>query len=183
MKGEISLLTPLRCININGYFYRMVVFPVPICCTTSFSARDYKSAFSPVLYILSHCQNFQYSLYYYQHAGVSHHTAEMIWDIVALPPRRHQRATELVHRFDVVMVFFFLDWFLPPSALCLHTNGSLAWSGSEAVTEEWKPFVILTDYRGDLLELAPVIHHRVAPHMNYASSLLWYHRVELMSSS
>lgn len=55
------------------------------------SARDYKSAFSPILYILSHCQNFQYSLYYYQHAGVSHHTAEMIWDIVALPPRCHQR--------------------------------------------------------------------------------------------
>lgn len=41
--------------------------------------------------------------------------------------------------------------FLPPSALRLHTNSGLAWSGSEAVTEEWKPFVILTDYRGGFI--------------------------------
>lgn len=105
------------------------------------SDRDYKSAFSPVLFILSHCQNFQYLLYYYQYAGVSHHTAEMICDIVALPPRRHQ-----CHRSCASFrcyYFFWTDFYRLQRCACIrmavwHDLGQRQWRKNESRSSFWQ---------------------------------------------
>lgn len=54
IKGEISRLTPLLCINKNGYFYRTVVFPVPLCRTASSSLPDITNLLSLPSFISCH---------------------------------------------------------------------------------------------------------------------------------
>lgn len=126
-------------------------FPVPACYTTLLSLPEIRNLV-PLPSYISGFPIFTVILqYYYQHPGVAHHTAEIIWDIVDLPVRLHHwRRSRASFQYHYVF------------GTASHATSGLAWSGSEAVMAEWKPFVILTGCRDDLLELAPLTHHAVA---------------------
>lgn len=155
IKGEISLL-----ISILKFFFQEW-FGVELFFQSQYVAQPHYLCQRLVIWflsrplylvILSVFSIFTVILQYYcQHPGVTHHTAEIIWDIVDLPVRLHQW-----HRSRASFQYHYV--FGTDS----HATSGLAWSGSEAVMAEWKPFVILTGCRDDLLELAPLIHHAVA---------------------
>lgn len=149
IKGEISLLTSLLNIFFLQWFGVELFFQSQYVAQPHYLCQRYRPL---CLVILSGFSIFTVILQYYcQHPGVTNHTAEMIWDIVDLPVRLHQW-----HRSRASFQYHYV--FGTDS----HATSGLAWSGSEAMMAEWKPFVILTGCRDDLLELAPLIHHAVA---------------------
>lgn len=91
-EGEISVLTSLFNVNINGYLYNvwekicafspsmlrnLVVFTEVYRLELCFLSFPLYPVTFPGFSILTAC---------FQHPGVTHHIAGMIWDIVDLPP-------------------------------------------------------------------------------------------------